>query len=45
MLETIENFISMVEANKHVEAVERFYAVNVTLQDNQSSETRGKVSK
>lgn len=42
MLETIENFIAMVEANKHVEAVERFYAVNATLQDNQSTETRGK---
>ncbi|MEO9100230.1 MAG: SnoaL-like domain-containing protein [Ginsengibacter sp.] len=42
MLKTIENFIAMVEANKHIEAVEHFYVVNATLKDNQSTETRGK---
>ena len=40
-LETIENFIAMVEANQHVEAVERFYALEASVQDNQS-EPRGK---
>jgi hypothetical protein len=39
--ETIESFIALVEANKHIEAVERFYAPNATVQDNQS-EIRGK---
>ena len=39
---TVEDFIAMVEANQHVEAVERFYAPDATLQDNQSSELRGK---
>lgn len=41
-IETLENFVTMVEANQHVEAVERFYTSNATLQDNQSFETRGK---
>ena len=41
-IETLEDFITMVEANKHVEAVERFYMPNAILQDNQSLETRGK---
>ena len=41
-IETLENFVTMVEANQHVEAVERFYTPNATLQDNQSLKTRGK---
>ena len=41
-IETLEDFVTMVEANQHVEAVERFYTPNATLQDNQSFETRGK---
>jgi hypothetical protein len=32
----------MVEINQHVEAVERFYKPNATLQDNQSPEIRTK---
>jgi hypothetical protein len=40
--ETLEDFVAMVEANQHAEAVERFYTPNATLQDNQSPETRGK---
>lgn len=42
MLETVNNFISMVEANQHVEAIELFYADNVIIQDNHSAETRSK---
>jgi hypothetical protein len=34
--ETIERFIAIVEANKHIEAVEIFYAANAIIQDNQS---------
>lgn len=41
-IETLENFITMVEANEHVQAVEHFYAPGATLQDNQSLETRDK---
>lgn len=41
-IETLEDFVTMVEANQHVEAVERFYTPDATLQDNQSLETRGK---
>lgn len=41
-IETLENFAATVEANMHVEAVERFYAPSATLQDNQSSERRTK---
>ena len=41
-IETLEEFVTMVEANEHVEAVERFYTPDATLQDNQSLETRGK---
>ena len=41
-IETLEDFVTMVEANQHVEAVERFYTLNASLQDNQSFETRGK---
>ena len=37
--ETLKDFIALVETNKHVEAVERFYNANATLQDNQLPET------
>lgn len=40
-LKVIENFIAMVESNRHVEAVELFYSPNVSIKDNQS-ESRGK---
>jgi hypothetical protein len=32
--ETLERFIAMVERNEHVEAVEEFYAVDSTMQEN-----------
>lgn len=34
--ETLERFIALVEANRHVEAVEAFYAADATMQENQS---------
>ena len=34
--ETLERFIALVEANRHVEAVEAFYAADSTMQENQS---------
>ncbi len=34
--ETLERFIALVERNAHVEAVEEFYAVDATMQENQS---------
>jgi hypothetical protein len=42
MLETVDSFIVMVEANQHIEAVERFYADHAMIRDNQSAETRTK---
>ncbi len=40
-IKTIEDFIATVEANEHVDAVERFYSSNAAIKDNQS-EIRGK---
>lgn len=34
--ETLERFIAMVEANRHVDAVEAFYTDDSTMQENQS---------
>jgi hypothetical protein len=40
--ETLENFIAMVERNEHVEAVEQFYAVDSTMQENFASPRVGR---
>jgi hypothetical protein len=42
MIQILEEFITMVETNKHIEAIEKFYADTVVIQDNLSSEVRGK---
>lgn len=34
--ETLEKFIALVEENAHVEAIEMFYTVDATMQENQS---------
>lgn len=34
--ETLERFIARVEQNAHAEAIEEFYAVNVSMQENRS---------
>ena len=34
--DTLENFIARVEQNAHAEALEEFYTVNSTMQENQS---------
>ena len=34
--ETVERFIVLVEENAHVEAIEMFYTVDATMQENQS---------
>jgi len=41
-LETIEQFISMVEKNKHDEAIEKFYTVKASMQENQSEPRVGR---
>ena len=41
-LETLELFIARVEANAHAEAVEAFYAPNVSMQENQSEPRIGR---
>lgn len=38
----LEEFIGLVEANQHVEACERFYTVDSTMQENQSPPRRGR---
>ena len=40
--ETLERFISRVEANAHAEAVEEFYTVNASMQENQSAPRVGR---
>ncbi len=40
--ETLERFIALVEQNAHVEAVEGFYAVDATMQENQSAPRVGR---
>jgi hypothetical protein len=34
--ETLEKFIALVEENAHVEAIEMFYTIDATMQENQS---------
>lgn len=41
-LETLEKFISRVEENAHAEAIEEFYTVNSTMQENQSAPRSGR---
>ena len=40
--ETIEQFITMVESNKHDEAIEKFYTVDASMQENQSEPRVGR---
>jgi len=40
--ETLERFISAVEANDHVGAIERFYAPDASMQENESEPRRGR---
>lgn len=41
-LETIEQFITMVESNKHDEAIEKFYTIDASMQENQSEPRVGR---
>lgn len=41
-LETVEQFISMVEANEHDKAIERFYTEDASMQENQSEPRIGR---
>src|SRR6266436_6787178 len=43
-VETLERFITLVEQNAHVEAVEGFYAVDASMQENQSAPRIGRDS-
>ena len=40
--ETLERFIAAVEANDHVGAIERFYAPDASMQENESEPRRGR---
>lgn len=40
--ETLERFIARVEANAHVEAVEEFYTVDASIQENQAKPRVGR---
>ena len=40
--ETLERFIAAVEENDHVGAIERFYAPNASMQENESEPRRGR---
>ena len=40
--EALEEFIRLVEANQHVEACERLYTVDSTMQENQAAPRRGR---
>jgi hypothetical protein len=40
--ETIEKFIARVEQNAHVEAIEEFYTMDATMQENQSAPREGR---
>ena len=42
--ETLEEFIALVESNAHVEAVERFYTADASMQENQSAPRAGRDS-
>jgi len=41
-LETIEQFIAMVEANEHDKAIEKFYTIDASMQENQSEPRVGR---
>ena len=40
--ETLERFIALVEANAHAEAIEQFYTVDASMQENQSEPRVGR---
>ena len=40
--ETLERFIARVEQNAHVEAVEKFYTADASMQENQSAPRLGR---
>ena len=40
--ETLEKFIARVEENAHTEAIEEFYTIDSTMQENQSAPRRGR---
>ena len=42
--ETLERFIALVEQNAHIEAVEGFYTVDASMQENQSTPRIGRDS-
>lgn len=41
-LETIEEFISMVESNEHDKAIEKFYTTDASMQENQAEPRVGR---
>ena len=41
-LETIEEFIAMVESNEHDKAIEKFYTIEASMQENQSEPRVGR---
>jgi flagellar hook assembly protein FlgD len=41
-VETIEQFIAMVEANEHDKAIEKFYTTNASMQENQAEPRVGR---
>jgi hypothetical protein len=41
-LETIEQFIEMVESNEHDKAIEKFYTIDASMQENQSEPRTGR---
>jgi hypothetical protein len=40
--DTVEDFIKMVEGNKHDKAIEQFYTIGATMQENQSEPRVGR---
>ena len=41
-IETLEHFISMVECNEHDKAIEKFYTLDASMQENQSEPRVGR---
>lgn len=41
-IETVENFISIVEANEHDKAIEKFYTIDASMQENHSEPRVGR---
>ncbi|RKR05746.1 hypothetical protein C8C83_5096 [Flavobacterium sp. 90] len=41
-VETIERFIAMVESNEHDKAIEKFYTIDASMQENQSEPRIGR---